>query len=59
MSDFFNSLLAQLGRIEEAQSVLATLKKAGGSIRINRRPWLRLDDHELRLEGLRKAGWEE
>jgi adenylate cyclase len=51
--------LAQLGRIEEAQSVLAALKKAGGSIRNHRRPYHRLEDHELRLEGLRKAGWEE
>ena len=58
----YNSLVAalgQLGRIEEAQSALATFKKAGGVIRTNRRPWLRLEDYELRLEGLRKAGWEE
>lgn len=50
--------LAQLGQIDEAQSVLATFKEGGGIIRTNRRPWHRLEDHELRLDGLRKAGWE-
>ena len=51
--------LGQLGRIEEAQSALRDLKTAGGFIRPTRRPWQRVEDHELTLEGLRKAGWEE
>ena len=50
--------LGQLGRIEEAQSALRDLKTAGGFIRSTRRPWQRVEDHELTLEGLRKAGWE-
>jgi adenylate cyclase len=44
--------LAQTGRLDEAKQALqkATVRQ--------RRPWMRPEDYEQLLDGLRKAGWE-
>ncbi len=57
---FMSMVLGQLGRVEEAREALAIAKARGGPDfnPAARRPWNRLEDHELILEGLRKAGWE-
>jgi adenylate cyclase len=54
--------LAQLGRVEEAKAALAGFEKAVATLGISfspaaRSPWHRQEDHQLILEGLRKAGW--
>ena len=49
--------LGQLGRIDEASEVLAETAAFGSHI--HQRPlWLRPEDYEHWLEGLRKAGWQ-
>jgi adenylate cyclase len=54
--------LGQLGRTEEARAALQkALDVSPGSFEFytrHRPPWLRPEDHEHMLEGLRKAGWE-
>jgi adenylate cyclase len=50
--------LGQLGRIDEASEVLAEAAAAFGP-HIHQRPsWLRPEDYEHWLDGLRKAGWQ-
>jgi adenylate cyclase len=49
--------LGQLGRIDEASEVLAETAAFGSHV--HQRPlWLRPEDYEHWLEGLRKAGWQ-
>jgi adenylate cyclase len=49
--------LGQLGRIDEASEVLAETTAFGSHV--HQRPlWLRPEDYEHWLEGLRKAGWQ-
>jgi adenylate cyclase len=51
----------QLGRLEEAGDALKkamTLKAFDLTVR-RRPPYTRVEDHEHKLEGLRKAGWQE
>jgi adenylate cyclase len=54
--------LGQLGRIDEASEVLAelaALSSAGSDANVRQRPpWLRPEDYEHWLDGLRKAGWQ-
>jgi adenylate cyclase len=53
--------LGQLGRIEEARDALRKAMDSGGTFDIyvrERPPWFRPEDHELILDGLRKAGWQ-
>jgi TolB-like protein/Tfp pilus assembly protein PilF len=54
------SALGQLGRLEEARAALkdamAVTKTFDLSVR-HRPPYTRPEDHEHKLEGLRKAGW--
>jgi adenylate cyclase len=52
--------LGQLGRAEEARAALGKLKTFLGDQFNpgNRILYYRIEDHEHRLEGLRKAGWE-
>ncbi|HEY2108221.1 MAG TPA: adenylate/guanylate cyclase domain-containing protein, partial [Candidatus Binataceae bacterium] len=55
--------LGQLGQTDEAREALR--RAVDGSPRAfdvyvrNRPPWFRPEDHELMLDGLRKAGWED
>jgi adenylate cyclase len=53
--------LGQLGRIEEAREALEkAIGIAPATFEMyvrNRVPWMRPEDHEHMLEGLRKAGW--
>jgi TolB-like protein/cytochrome c-type biogenesis protein CcmH/NrfG len=54
--------LGQLGRLGEAGEALKiamTLKSAFELSTRSRPPYLRPEDHEHRLEGLRKAGWQD
>jgi adenylate cyclase len=55
--------LGQLGRTEEASKALAQAAVFGSvelETSIRRRPaWLRPEDHAHKLDGLRKAGWQE
>ena len=54
--------LAQLGRIEEARAVLARSSALSTQEAVvygrTRVPWMRAEDHEHLLDGLRKAGWQ-
>jgi adenylate cyclase len=54
--------LGQLGRTEEARAALEQLiAQSPGELDAyarNRRPWIRPEDHEHMLDGLRKAGWQ-
>jgi adenylate cyclase len=54
--------LGQLNRIGEArealQKAIAISPKSFDMHVRNRTPWMRLEDHEHMLEGVRKAGWE-
>jgi adenylate cyclase len=54
--------LAQLGRMNEAQAELGkaitTAPDVFDIFVLNRPPWIRLEDHEHMLDGLRKAGWQ-
>ena len=54
--------LGQVGRPEEAREALRTaIDLSPGTFDIyvrNRPPWFRPQDHELMLDGLRKAGWD-
>ena len=54
--------LGQLGRLEEASQALAkAIALLPGSFHMyvrTRVPWLRPQDHEHMLDGLRKAGWD-
>jgi adenylate cyclase len=54
--------LGQLGRTDEGREALAKhISLAPGSLDLyirRRVPWMRPEDHEHMLEGLRKAGWE-
>jgi adenylate cyclase len=54
--------LGQLGRIEEARAALAKAFDPSSPEPAvygrNRVPWMRPEDHEHLLEGLRKAGWQ-
>ena len=49
--------LGQLGRIDEASEVLADAAAFGSHVH-QRPPWLRPEDYEHWLDGLRKAGWQ-
>jgi adenylate cyclase len=53
--------LGQLGRVKEArealQTVMATAPDAFNHFVRNRRAWIRPEDHEHFLDGLRKTGW--
>lgn len=59
---YLAAALAQLGRIREAASAirhLVTFEKSKiDAIFRNRPPYLRPEDHEHILDGLRKAGWQ-
>jgi adenylate cyclase len=54
--------LGQLGRFEEAKQALrqaiAVAPKSFDMFVRQRAPWVRVEDYEHMLEGLRKAGWE-
>jgi adenylate cyclase len=52
--------LGQLGRLEEAADALkkAMALKAFDLVVRRRPPYTRVEDHEHKLEGLRKAGWQ-
>jgi adenylate cyclase len=54
--------LGQLGRTDEARDALskaiATAPEAFYAFLRNRPPWVRPEDYEHMLDGLRKAGWE-
>jgi len=54
--------LAQIGRLDEAKQALKTaITRAPKSFDMfvrQRAPWMRVEDYEHMLEGLRKAGWE-
>jgi adenylate cyclase len=54
--------LGQLGRTDEAGEVLAAAASFGSAdfdMHVRQRPpWLRPDEHEHMLDGLRKAGWQ-
>jgi adenylate cyclase len=54
--------LGQTGRLDEAKQALQTaIAVAPKSFDIyvrQRAPWMRVEDYEHMLEGLRKAGWE-
>jgi TolB-like protein/DNA-binding response OmpR family regulator len=54
--------LGQVGRLEEAREALRkAIYPSPGTFDVyvkNRPPWFRPQDHELMLDGLRKAGWE-
>ena len=51
--------LGQLGRIEEARVALAAVSPREFDVYVlTRAPWMRPEDHEHMLDGLRKAGWQ-
>ena len=50
--------LGQLGRREEAATALSELLYRPEKLTRNRPIYLRPEDHEHILEGLRKAGWQ-
>jgi adenylate cyclase len=53
--------LGQLGRLDEAelalQTAVALAPKSFDMFVRKRVPWMRVEDYEHMLEGLRKAGW--
>ena len=55
--------LGQIGRTEEAKEALGkaiAIAPASFDMHVRSRvPWMRPEDHDHMLEGLRKAGWEE
>jgi adenylate cyclase len=59
---WLSAALGQLGRIDEASEVLAEAASFGSAdfdgYARQRPPWLRPEDHEHMLAGLRKAGWQ-
>jgi adenylate cyclase len=51
--------LGQLGRTEEARAALAAVSLGEFDVYVrNRVPWMRPQDYENMLDGLRKAGWQ-
>ena len=51
--------LGQLGRTEEARAALAAISPREFDVYVrNRVPWMRREDHEHMIDGLRKAGWQ-
>jgi adenylate cyclase len=59
---FLAAALGQAGRLNEAEQTLqkyiAVAPKSFDMYVRQRVPWMRPEDHDLVLEGLRKAGWE-
>ena len=60
---YLAATLGQLGRIDEAQEELRrTMALSPAVLDLNVRssppPWLRSEDHDNFMDGLRKAGWQ-
>jgi TolB-like protein len=58
---YLAAALGQLGRRQEAEDALnkAMASKAFDVLARRRPPYTRVEDHEHKLEGLRKAGWQD
>jgi adenylate cyclase len=54
---FLVAALGQLGRVTEAETIMAIAPAGYDQFARRRAPWVRPDDYEHMMDGMKKAGW--